>query len=66
MLKESPKTKSSGGIPYTKTKGPKVGKSLGGGTVLGPYAEQTNLNKQTPHKNNGQRGHTGKAYNRTL
>ena len=66
MMKEYPKTKSSKGIAYTKTNGPKVGRSLGTGAVLGPYAEQPPLNKQTPHRNNGQRGHTGKALNKNI
>ena len=66
MLKEHYRNKSSGGIKYTKTNGPKVGRSLGTGAVLGPYVDQPSLNKQTPHKNNGQRGHTGYAKNKTI
>ena len=47
---------------YTCTTGPKRGGGDHSGNNLGPYAENTNLNRQKAHRNNGTRG---KAYNKT-
>lgn len=57
---------SSGSIPYTKTKGPKQGMGGKAGTVLGPYASQPALNKKVAHKNQGGKGSTGRALNKSL